>query len=845
MIDQRFLAFCLIFLSMISWRLLAENKLPVDQQGPWVVLTSYDDKSKVLALREEFDLWKIDEKNQTVLMMVNHLDDYQELIDRGFEVNVHQQLMDKYAALKANNWQAIRTIPGFSCYRTVDETFAAMSAMQSNYPQLVTLVDIGDSWHKANAGGLPGYDMQVVKITNQTIVDPNKPILYAMGSIHAREYPPAELVTRFAEHLLSEYNSDPDVTWLVDHHEIHLLLQGNPDGRIISEGEPSPNQRKNRNENYCLGGNQQGVDMNRNFAFKWNEGECGFGGCSSGEFCSQVFRGENPVSEPETQAINSYIQTLFPDERIDDLITPAPLNKPGVYLDIHNVAELILFPFGYEDNAPQAPNHVQLQTLGRRMGFYTGYRAEQSSASLGGADGASDDNAYGTLGVAAYTIELGEGGFYSSCTSFENTIWPDNLKALIYAAKASRMPYVIASGPDVINLPTMPLQVEVGQNISLNGTATDLQFNNNNGTEPTQSITGVNAYIDVPPWSASANPIAMTASDGSFNNGSEEFAGLIESTGLSEGRYTIWFVATDTSGISGVPSAIFVEVVNPGDLATLSGVVTDAISGQPIPMASLAYAELQVQSNVAGEYIVQTATTTDDLFISKLGYTPQIVENLSIVEGQVTTQNIQLQPTCNLLSDDVDSYMDINQAIAAGWSLITAAGMNDWSVVAGDDQSSGTGKAFVAADVDTVTDKSLVSPVVNLGDDGELIFWHKHQFESNNDNYDGGVIEISTNGADNWADLGNQITQNGYNGLLNGGFDQPLGRVNAFVDSLGTFTEVKVDLSAYANQEVRIRWRMGTDNVTGAGDWKIDDIQINASNGCPGPTDVIFVTSFE
>lgn len=834
-----------LFFNLICLFTLQSMATPIDEKNPghefpWVILAHYQNKQDVLDMKNDYDLWKLDEKNKTVLMMIHHQADYQALMDQGFHLEFQDALMQQQDELQEKSFMGIKTIDNFPCYRTVDETFTAMNAMNSNYPNLVELVDIGDSWHKLTPGGEAGYDMQVVKITNETNGINNKPILYAMGSIHSREYPPAELVTRFAEHLLSEYGNDADVTWLVDYHEIHLLLQGNPDGRLISEGQSSYHQRKNRNENHCLGGtgfNMQGVDMNRNFEFLWNQGTG-----SSDSDCSEVFHGVSAVSEPETQAIHNYIQTLFPDERPNDLTTPAPLNKPGVYLDIHNVAELTLFPWGYSNSASPAPNHNQLQTLARRMSYFTGYRPEQSNASLGGADGASDDNAYGTLGVAAYTIELGEGGFYSSCAAFDNTIWPDNLPALIYAAKASRMPYVLASGPDVINLPTSVPQVGIGQSFNVSGTATDLRFNNSNGTESTQSITAVKAYIGTPSWMPGAVAVDMIASDGSFDSTTEAFEGAIDTTGLTEGRYTVWFEAEDTT--AGVPSAMFIDVVDPANLGTLSGVVRDENTMATIEMAQVSYDGTITMTDVTGQYNFETTATTADLTVSKLGYFSKTINNVNIVAGQTTTQNIMLEPTCEIqaLNNDVETYNNISDG---GWSLLTDAGSNDWRIEVGDDHSNGTGNAYVSTNVGETSDKSLVSPEMLLPANAELIFWHKHNFESGNDNYDGGVIEVSTDGGNNWSDLGNQITQNGYNGTLNGGFGQPLGAVPAFVDALGTFTEVKVDLSSYNNQTVILRWRMGTDSSVSAGDWKFDDIRVVAPGVCPEPSDVIFENGFE
>ena len=91
--------------------------------------------------------------------------------------------------------RATTGIPGFSCYRTVEETFAAADSIVANNPTLASWVDVGDSWLKTDAQG--GYDMQVLVLTNQN-VSGTKPKLFVTSAIHAREYTTAELTTRFA-----------------------------------------------------------------------------------------------------------------------------------------------------------------------------------------------------------------------------------------------------------------------------------------------------------------------------------------------------------------------------------------------------------------------------------------------------------------------------------------------------------------------------------------------------------------------------------------------------------------------------------------------------------------------
>ena len=49
-------------------------------------------------------------------------------------------------------------IPGYPCYRTVEETYADLAQLAVDYPQLATWTDIGDSWEKVTPGGLPGIE---------------------------------------------------------------------------------------------------------------------------------------------------------------------------------------------------------------------------------------------------------------------------------------------------------------------------------------------------------------------------------------------------------------------------------------------------------------------------------------------------------------------------------------------------------------------------------------------------------------------------------------------------------------------------------------------------------------
>lgn len=474
---------------------------------------------------------------------------------RALKIEQKQQQIRSGLLPQANVDITIQTVPGFPCYETVEETFEAAEGFVSDYPQLAQWIDVGNSWSK-NAG-LGGYDIKVLKLSNQAISD-TKPILFINSAIHAREYATAPLNLDFARWLLEGYNNDADATWILDHHEVHLMLQTNPDGRKRAEAGIS--WRKNTNQNYCgPNGNNLGVDLNRNFTFSWNSTN-GVG--SSGNTCSAVYRGPQAGSEPEVQAIENYVRSLWPDRRGPNRNDAAPTDTSGIHIDIHSFSELVLWPWG-DVNQP-APNGLALQTLGRKFAFFNGYSPQQSIG-LYPTDGTSDNISYGELGVAAYTFELGT-QFFEQCSVYENTIKPDNLPALIYAAKVVRTPYVTPSGPDSINLSLSNGAsgggVVAGTTVVLNATASDTRFNNSNGSESTHNISQAQYFIDVPPWQTGAIAQTMTASDGAFNERVEGVSASIDTSGLSNGKHIVYVRSQDTNGVWGAVSAVFLIVTD-------------------------------------------------------------------------------------------------------------------------------------------------------------------------------------------------------------------------------------------------------------------------------------------
>ena len=274
------------------------------------------------------------------------------------------------------------TIQGRSCFRSLDGMIESMTDLAAKYPDLITMESIGKSYIKKYSPSIddygrnmdydlpPGYDIYAFNVTaaNSARKSSEKGKMLITSGVHAREWAPPELNARFIETLVEGYNTNADITWILEHNEIHSILYVNPDGRAISEKYPSSYWRKNLNPEGC--GN--GVDLNRNLDFKWGDTNG-----ASKDPCANDYHGSSPNSEPETQAVVDYAKKLFPEgQRKDD--PEKEMNKPfgeditGVYIDIHASGGFVYYPWGHVDS--KSPDNEALEALGRKIHYWNHYR---------------------------------------------------------------------------------------------------------------------------------------------------------------------------------------------------------------------------------------------------------------------------------------------------------------------------------------------------------------------------------------------------------------------------------------------------------------------------------------
>lgn len=557
----------------------AQPAAPTLPTAPVVARVYYGDKATLNEIGATMDVWTVAAKEGYAVVLLQP-EEYARLQAKGLGIETDAGLTAQLTAPRAEAITPSAGIPGYTCYRTVEETYDSMAQLAANNPNLLTWTDTGDSWDKVTPGGAAGYDLYTMVLTNKATPGP-KPKFYLMAAIHAREYATAELGARFVEKLVADYGVDADTTWLIDNYELHAVFQVNPDGR--KKAEAGASWRKNTdNDDGCTDTRTSpfyhayGVDLNRNSSFKWNTGG------SSGNACDETYHGPSAASEPETQHVEQYMAGIFGDHRGAGDNDAAPLDTQGVMITLHSYGNSVLYPWGWSDTL-LAPNDTQLKTLGRKFGFYNNFEVCASGACYYIASGGTDDYAYGALGIPGYTFEVGT-AFFQACSTFESDILPRNLPALKYAFKAARQPYKDPAGPEAYNVAVSSGTVTQGANVTLTAKADDTRYNSNGyGTEPSQNVTAARYTIDTPSWKGGAT-VAMAAADGAWNSGAEDVTASINTTTLAAGKHLIFVEAQDANGQWGVPTAVFLTVTSPCATPQSPATVGEALSGTNVTL---------------------------------------------------------------------------------------------------------------------------------------------------------------------------------------------------------------------------------------------------------------------
>lgn len=194
---------------------------------------------------------------------------------------------------------------------------------------------------------------------------------------------------------------------------------------------------------------------------------------------------------------------------------------------------------------------------------------------------------------------------------------------------------------------------------------------------------------------------------------------------------------------------------------------------------------------------------------------------------------------------------DFSEGIG-GFSTDGSTGAQTWAISTARPSPLSGGNAMRATNIATVSDQRLTSPVISLPSDAAgltLVFQNWRNIENNSTAacYDGGILEIAVgDGAFTQLD-GAALVNDPYRGPISSSFQNPLGGRNAWCEPNATprpYGDTLVDLNAFAGQDIRLRWRLGTDNEVAREGWFVDDIRVQAClPEAPGPD--VFKNGFE
>jgi Thermolysin metallopeptidase, alpha-helical domain len=183
------------------------------------------------------------------------------------------------------------------------------------------------------------------------------------------------------------------------------------------------------------------------------------------------------------------------------------------------------------------------------------------------------------------------------------------------------------------------------------------------------------------------------------------------------------------------------------------------------------------------------------------------------------------QTVNNIFFDDLESG-------TSKWTFGAISGTSRWQYDSPYGVYAHSGSHFLYADdYPAAVDDSFVAmkTSVTLPAGAYLHFAHAYGFE--NPNYDGGVLEYSTNAGGSWSDAGSLFVANGYNGPL--ASSNPLGARSAFRTDSHGYISSRLNLASLADQSIRFRWRMGLDSVGADWGWWLDDVRIYTCGSQP------------
>ena len=245
----------------------------------------------------------------------------------------------KMTGVDPDNIDAGRNFGYFFTYWEMIDTLRRLASL---YPAIVDTFKLGPSFQNRALWGL--------RISDNPTVDEAEPEIFINGATHAREPLGTHACIHFAQLLCRNFGTDSLVTWLVRNREFYIVPVMNPDGYVYNSdsGGASSNWRKNRRGPVPPA---IGIDLNRNYGYKWGYDNSG----SSPTPSNETYRGPSRFSEPETRAVRNFTYQ----------------HKFRTCQDFHTYGRYNLYAWGYYN--PMPPDSLVLKEMGDTFEVNNGY----------------------------------------------------------------------------------------------------------------------------------------------------------------------------------------------------------------------------------------------------------------------------------------------------------------------------------------------------------------------------------------------------------------------------------------------------------------------------------------
>ncbi|MGK7894229.1 MAG: M14 family metallopeptidase [Xenococcus sp. (in: cyanobacteria)] len=300
-------------------------------------------KYQILALGDyNLDLFrqtaKVADNGNYVIEGLLTLDEIAQLVKSGYQILVREEVSTRARApLKVRSFQEYIAEEETLGYLSVTAIESLLQQIANTYSSICECIPLPNQTHQQRTS-------RFLQITSNQ--EQKKPGVLLLGGVHAREIVNPDLLVILAEKLCKAYSNNTGLVFgensyskdslksIIEKLDIFIFPLVNPDGRAyVQSPGGNPWWRKNRNPNPSLP--CEGVDLNRNYDFLW---ESGIG--TSSRSCSDIYKGHSAFSEPETKNVIHLLDTY---------------TNIRCMVDVHSYSELILYPWGDDDNQTADP----------------------------------------------------------------------------------------------------------------------------------------------------------------------------------------------------------------------------------------------------------------------------------------------------------------------------------------------------------------------------------------------------------------------------------------------------------------------------------------------------------